>query len=79
MWVVVSAAAHIISKERNEMDKTEMVELIHAEWHDSYSDSGYVWEASRRRLDDAKLLYPELYRQALPIAYASWPKVGRNG
>lgn len=51
------------------MDITEMVSLIRRVWSDSMSDNGAIWEKSNAELNTAKADYPELYEEALALAY----------
>jgi hypothetical protein len=47
----------------------EMVRLIRQVWSDSMSDSGAIWERSNAELVKAKASDPELYEEALAMAY----------
>jgi len=51
------------------MSKEEMVSLIKQVWSDSMSDNGAIWAKSDAQLKEAKSLYPELYTEALEVAY----------
>jgi len=51
------------------MDITEMFHLIRQVWSDSMSDNGAIWEKSNAELNTAKAEYPEVYEEALAMAY----------
>ena len=51
------------------MELTEMVALIRQVWSDSMSDNGAIWERSNAELQKAKADNPELYDEALALAY----------
>ncbi len=51
------------------MSKEEMVNLIKQVWSDSMSDNGAIWSRSNAQLKEAIALYPELYSEALEVAY----------
>ena len=51
------------------MSKEEMVNLIKQVWSDSMSDNGAIWAKSNAQLKEAIALYPELYSEALEVAY----------
>jgi len=51
------------------MSKEEMVNLIKQVWSDSMSDNGAIWSRSNAQLKEAIALYPELYNEALELAY----------
>ena len=51
------------------MELTEMVALIRQVWLDSMSDNGAIWERSNAELQKAKADNPELYDEALALAY----------
>jgi hypothetical protein len=51
------------------MSKEEMVSLIKQEWSDSMSDNGAIWAKTHAQLKEAKALYPDLYTEALELAY----------
>lgn len=51
------------------MDITEMFHLIRQVWSDSMSDNGAIWEKSNAELNTAKVEYPEVYEEALAMAY----------
>ena len=46
-----------------------MVKLIRQVWSDAMSDNGAIWAKSDAKLQKAKAEYPEVYSDALPIAY----------
>jgi len=50
------------------MSQEEMVSLIRQVWSDAYSDNGDIWAKSNAQLNTAKVVYPDVYAQALPIA-----------
>ena len=53
-----------------------LADLIMAEWLDSQSDSGAIWEQSWEALKIAKAENPEeVFREALQIAHARWKKM----
>jgi hypothetical protein len=53
-----------------------LADLIMAEWLDSQSDSGAIWEKSWAALKLAKTENPEeVFREALQIAHARWKKM----
>jgi hypothetical protein len=51
------------------MDITKMFHLIRQVWSDSMSDNGAIWERSNAELQKAKEDYPDLYDEALAMAY----------
>jgi len=51
------------------MDITKMFHLIRQVWSDSMSDNGAIWERSNAELQKAKADYPDLYDEALAMAY----------
>jgi|AntAceMinimDraft_5_1070358.scaffolds.fasta_scaffold04139_1 hypothetical protein len=51
------------------MGITEMFQLIRQVWSDSMSDNGAIWERSNAELQNAKANYPDLYEEALAMAY----------
>ena len=53
------------------MELTEMVALIRQVWLDSMSDNGAIWERSNAELQKAKADNPELYDEALALAYGT--------
>ena len=53
------------------MELTEMVALIRQVWLDSMSDNGAIWSKSNAELDKAKADYPEVYKEALALAYGT--------
>jgi hypothetical protein len=46
-----------------------MFHLIRQVWSDSMSDAGSIWERSNAELKKAKSEYPDLYEEALALAY----------
>jgi len=50
------------------VSQEEMVSLIRQVWSDAYSDNGDIWAKSNAQLNTAKVVYPDVYAQALPIA-----------
>ena len=51
------------------MELTEMVALIRRVWSDAMSDNGAIWAKSDAELQKAKADNPELYDEALALAY----------
>ena len=51
------------------MSIEEMFHLIRQVWSDSMSDNGAIWERSNAELQKAKADNPELYDEALALAY----------
>lgn len=51
------------------MSIEEMFHLIRQVWSDSMSDNGAIWERSNAELQKAKADYPDLYDEALAMAY----------
>lgn len=52
----------------------QVAELFRQEWLDSYSDSGYVWTKSKRKLDAALAVIDDDTRQAaFDLAREQWP------
>lgn len=51
------------------MDIETMVNLIRQEWSDAMSDNGAIWKRSYDALQLAKTAYPDLYDEALAMAY----------
>jgi hypothetical protein len=49
----------------------EMFHLIRQVWSDSMSDDGSIWERSNAELKKAKADHPDLYEEALAMAYES--------
>lgn len=47
----------------------EMVSLIRQEWSDAMSDNGAIWAKTNEKLQYARTHYPDLYAEALPLAY----------
>jgi hypothetical protein len=66
---VVSDSIGLEKKVGNEMKLEEMVSLIRREWSDSMSDNGAIWRKTNDKLKVAKAEYPELYLEALELAY----------
>jgi hypothetical protein len=53
-----------------------LADLIMAEWLDSQSDSGAIWERSHAALKVAKVENPqEVLDEAFEIAHARWKKM----
>ena len=53
-----------------------LADLIMAEWLDSQSDSGAIWERSHRALKIAREENPqEIFDEAFEIAQARWKKM----
>lgn len=52
-----------------QMSKEQMVKLIRQVWSDAMSDNGAIWAKSNLELEKAKAQYPDVYAEALPIAY----------
>lgn len=53
----------------------QIAKLIMREWHDSYSDSGAIWERSWDAVQQAKKANsPEIMARAYEIARERWEK-----
>lgn len=52
----------------------QVAELFRQEWLDSFSDSGYVWTRSKRKLDAAlSVIDDDMRKAAFDMARAGWP------
>jgi hypothetical protein len=63
----------------SEKEINRLVDAIMAEWLDSYSDSGAIWEKSFQALQVLKSeAGEEGIRQAYQIARDRWEKIGKR-